>query len=132
MIIVHVCCHSHTLTHTGSSHEQSPGLPKGLDPNKTTFGAITLKGESAGSIVSPPKTMAEIEQEHSQGRELYKKSHNALEVGEMVDRDYDWSKFTKESLYGVATPHDNSGRQVRDALHWLTQAQRLVYADTSF
>ena len=42
----------------------------------------------------------------------------------MVDRDYDWSKFTKESLYGVPTPHDNSGIQVRDALHWLHLSQK--------
>lgn len=44
----------------------------------------------------------------------------------MVDRDYDWSKFTKESLYGVPTPHDNSGTQVRDALHWLHLSQKWV------
>ena len=53
-------------------------------------------------------------------------SHNAWEVGEMVDRNYDWSTFTKHSLYGVSSPHDNSGGQVRDALHWLHLAQRSV------
>lgn len=46
----------------------------------------------------------------------------------MVDRDYNWSVFTKESLYGVPTPHDNSGCQARDSLHWMTLEQRLVYA----
>ena len=62
----------------------------------------------------------------AQGRELYKCSHNAWGVGEMMDRKYDWSKFTKESLYGVPTPHDNSGSEVRNALHWLTDAQKWV------
>lgn len=112
----------------GSSHDQSSGLPEGMDPNKTTFGASTLKGESAGTIVSPPKSQAEIEQESGQGRELYKRSHNAWEVGEMMDRNYDWSKFTQQSLYGVPTPHDNSGSQVRSALHWLTDAQSVKRA----
>ena len=47
----------------------------------------------------------------------------------MMDRDYDWSKFTRESLYGVPTPHDNSGSQVRSALHWMPQ--RLVTIATT-
>ena len=50
-------------------------------------------------------------------------SHNAWDVGEMVDRDYDWSVFSKSSLYGVPTPHDNSGSQVKDALHWMNLDQ---------
>ena len=54
------------------------------------------------------------------------KSHNAWDVGEMVDRDYDWTVFTKDSLYGVPTPHDNSGSQARDSLHWLSLDQRLA------
>ena len=49
-------------------------------------------------------------------------------AGEMMDRDYDWSKFTKESLYGVPTPHDNSGSGVKSAMHWLHLARR--YVDT--
>lgn len=36
----------------------------------------------------------------------------------MVDRNYDWSKFTKDSLYGMETPHDNSGVLVGSALDW--------------
>ena len=44
--------------------------------------------------------------------------------GEMMDRDYDWTTFTKASLYGVPTPHDNSGTGVRNALHWLHIARR--------
>ena len=132
----HTCTRTHTHTyihtHTGSSHDQTPGLPKNTDPNQATFGTTTLRQESAGSIVSPPKSMADIERESEQGRELYKQSHNAWGVGELVDRNYDWSTFTKGSLYGVPTPHDNSGSQVRNALHWLHEAQRYVCASPRF
>ena len=44
----------------------------------------------------------------------------------MVDRDYDWSMFTRESQYGVATPHDNTGSGVKNAMHWMTDALRSV------
>ena len=47
-------------------------------------------------------------------------------VGEAVDRNYDWSKFTKSSLYGAPTPNDPTGKQVRNSLYWVTQAQRSV------
>lgn len=45
-------------------------------------------------------------------------SHNDWGIGEIIDRNYDWSKFTKQSLYGMETPHDNSGVQVSSALDW--------------
>lgn len=131
----------------GSSHDQSAGLPKHLDPIQVSFGLTTVKDESAGATVNPPKSVEEVDKEYAEGKELYKKvatfvqltwilptkhlstpyslkSHNDWGVGEIVDRDYDWSKFTKESLYGVPTPHDNSGTQVRDALHWLHLSQK--------
>lgn len=47
-------------------------------------------------------------------------------AGETIDRNYDWSKFTKSSLYGAPTPNDPTGKQVKTSLHWLTQAQRSV------
>ena len=40
-----------------------------------------------------------------------------------MDRNYDWSKFTKSSLYGVPTPHDNSGGGVKNSMHWLHLAK---------
>lgn len=55
---------------------------------------------------------------------MHLQSHNAWDVGEMMDRDYDWSVFSKASLYGVPTPHDNSGSQARDSLHWMSLEQR--------
>lgn len=35
-----------------------------------------------------------------------------------MDRQYDWSCFSRDSLYGVPTPHDNSGSGVKSALDW--------------
>lgn len=49
-------------------------------------------------------------------------------IGETMDRNYDWSKFTKSSLYGAPTPNDPTGKQVKTSLHWLTQAQKSVTA----
>ena len=45
-------------------------------------------------------------------------SHNDWGVGEVIDRNYDWSKFTKESLYGMETPHDNRGTLVKGTMDW--------------
>ena len=47
-------------------------------------------------------------------------------LGETMDRNYDWSKFTKSSLYGAPTPNDPTGKQVKNSLYWLTQAQKSV------
>lgn len=107
----------------GRSHDQSKGLPSGLHPEQTRFGRATIRDDSAGDIVSPQKSVQQVTRESQEGKELYKKSHNDYEVGEMMDRDYDWSKFTKGSLYGVPTPHDNSGSGVKSALHWLHLAR---------
>lgn len=115
----------------GSSHNQQPGLPAGFSPVNTTFGTPNLKGDSAGELVSPAKSALQVEQEELQGKEVYLLSHGKCNVGEMADRKYDWSKFTKDSLYGVPTPHDNTGSGVRNALHWLTLAQQSV-ATTNF
>lgn len=57
----------------GSSHDQSPGLPKQLDPSEMSFGITTLKDESAGATVNPPKSTEEVDKEFAEGRELYKK-----------------------------------------------------------
>ena len=57
----------------GTSHDQSPGLPKTVNPKETSFGITTLKNESAGATVNPPKSNEEVDKEHAEGRELYKK-----------------------------------------------------------
>lgn len=72
-----------------------------------------------------------MQREASVGHQLYVKSHDSYNVGEMVDRDYDWSVFTRDSQYGVATPHDNTGSGVKNAMHWMTDALRLVAVSPS-
>ena len=57
----------------GSCHDQSPGLPKHLDPSQMSFGVTTVKNESAGDTVNPPKSGVEVDNEYAEGRELYKK-----------------------------------------------------------
>ena len=45
-------------------------------------------------------------------------SHNDWDIGEQIDRDYDWSKYSKTGIYGMDTPHDNSGILVSNTLDW--------------
>lgn len=57
----------------GASHDQSPGLPKTLNPSQVSFGITTIKDESAGGTVNPPKSALEVDSEYAEGKELYKK-----------------------------------------------------------
>lgn len=114
---------SNKMSPLGKTPDQTANLPENLDLDKTTFGKTTVKEDYAGTIVNPPKTLDEVMADSQKGRELYKKSHNSLEVGEMVDRNYDWSKFTRDMMYGVPTPHDNTGIEVRKAMHWIADPQ---------
>lgn len=70
--------------------------------------------DTAGDILYPSKTCYEEGRE----RDPYRKNHSSKEVGGTVDRNYDWSKTDRKMAYGVPTPHDNSGVQVRDAMNW--------------
>ena len=65
--------HSKKNAPLGKSHDQTPCLPEGLDPMVKSFGAKTVKGESAGPLVSPMKSAKEVEEEYNVKRELYKK-----------------------------------------------------------
>ena len=57
----------------GTSHDQSPGLPKNLNPSQVSFGLPTVKDESAGATVNPPKSALEVDKEYAEGKELYKR-----------------------------------------------------------
>eukprot|EP00118_Oscarella_pearsei_P004229 m.17710 g.17710 ORF g.17710 m.17710 type:complete len:550 (+) comp27541_c0_seq1:45-1694(+) len=109
----------------GKSHDQTSALPKGMNLLETKFGQPTLINGNAAEMVSPNKTRLEVEQEAEMGKELYKKSHNTFEVGEMMDRKYDWTKISKDSSFGVPTPHDNDGIHVRKSLLWLHETQMM-------
>ena len=72
--------------------------------------------DTAGSILYPSN--AYYEREEGGERDPYRRNNSSKEVGGTVDRNYDWSKMDKGKAYGVPTPHDNSGMQVRDAMNW--------------
>ena len=48
------------------------------------YNIIHLSGDSAGILISPPKSKDEVEAESKLGKELYKISHYDYDVGEMV------------------------------------------------
>ncbi|KAJ8354475.1 hypothetical protein SKAU_G00220420 [Synaphobranchus kaupii] len=110
----------------GRSHDQSAGLPNGLDALRTTFGLKNLKGLTAGEIVNPSKTADQVERENQEGHQLYIRSHNSYFVGEPINRKYKWSQYVKESRFGVPSPHSNEGRAVAKSLNWINHASTLV------
>ncbi|XP_019581578.2 EF-hand domain-containing family member B [Rhinolophus sinicus] len=107
----------------GTSHDQTPGLPKGLDVLSTTFGRTVIREISAGDVVNPPKTYEEVFKEGKEGHDLYIVSHNDYYVGEAKNRKYNPSSFHRFNLYGVPTPHFNDGRNMAKSLYWLHELQ---------
>ncbi|XP_069769318.1 EF-hand domain-containing family member B isoform X2 [Narcine bancroftii] len=115
---------SHRRAPLGKSHDQTAGLPKGLNIYNTTFGKRVIKDITAGELVNPPKTRQQVYDESQSGHSLYIVTHNDYNVGEPVDRKYDWSRISKESTFGVETPFYNDGRMAAKSLHWLTEVQQ--------
>ncbi|XP_075403288.1 EF-hand domain-containing family member B [Tenrec ecaudatus] len=107
----------------GKSHDQAPGLPKGMDIINTTFGTSVIRELSAKDVVNPPKSYKEVLNEGKEGHELYVVSHNDYYVGEAKNRKYNPSSFHRFNLYGVPTPHFNDGRHMAKTLYWLHELQ---------
>uniref|UniRef100_A0A3P8U8V3 EF-hand domain-containing protein n=1 Tax=Amphiprion percula TaxID=161767 RepID=A0A3P8U8V3_AMPPE len=107
----------------GRSHDQHANLPTWYN-DKTTFGVKTLKGLNAGELINPSKTSEDIETDAKESHEAYIRNHNAYFVGEQIDRKYDWSHYSKDSSFGVPTPHCNDGRNIWKTLHWLEEPQK--------
>ncbi|XP_054450833.1 EF-hand domain-containing family member B [Pteronotus mesoamericanus] len=107
----------------GKSHDQSPGLPKGLDVLSTTFGTAVIRDISARDVVNPPKSYQEVFKEGREGHDLYIVSHNDYYVGEAKNRKYNPSSFHRFNLYGVPTPHFTDGRVMAKTLYWLHELQ---------
>lgn len=110
---------SHINGPLGKSHDQTPGLPSHLDKNRFTFGIRTEKDGSAGELVSPNKTRAQVSKESESGLHLYKITHADFLPGEQKDRNYIHGSFRKDLKYGIPTPHDNAGKHVRQTLKWV-------------
>ncbi|XP_072649023.1 EF-hand domain-containing family member B isoform X1 [Canis lupus baileyi] len=107
----------------GKSHDQTPGLPKGLDVLNMTFGTAVIRELSARDVVNPPKPYEEVVKEGKEGHDLYIVSHNDYYAGEAKNRKYNPSSFHRFNLYGVPTPHFNDGRAMAKTLYWLHDLQ---------
>ncbi|KAK2845032.1 hypothetical protein Q5P01_011691 [Channa striata] len=107
----------------GRSRNKGIGLPAWYN-DKTLFGIKTEKGFDVGEIINPPKKAEEVEKEAQEGHEAYVRSHNAYFVGERVDRKYDSSRYSKDSTFGIHTPHFDDGRNVCKTLRWVGETQK--------
>ncbi|KAM9187410.1 EF-hand domain-containing family member B [Dugong dugon] len=114
---------SHQRAPLGKSHDQTPGLPKGMDVINTTFGTAVIREFSARDVVNPPKSYKEVLKEGKEGHDLYIVSHNDYDVGEVKNRKYNPASFHRFGLYGVPTPHFNDGRTMAKTLYWLHELQ---------
>ncbi|KAK5862096.1 hypothetical protein PBY51_017526 [Eleginops maclovinus] len=105
------------------SCDQHVGLPPWAT-DKTTYGVKTIRGLDVGEIINPLKTAEELEREAQEGHESYIRSHNAYFVGERIDRKYEGGHYSKDSRFGIVTPHFNDGRNIGKTLHWLGETQK--------
>ncbi|XP_051008549.1 EF-hand domain-containing family member B [Acomys russatus] len=105
------------------SHDQTPGLPKGLDVTNTTFGTPIIRELTARDTVNPPKSFEDVFKEGEEGHNLYIVSHHDYFAGEAKNRKYNPASFHRFNLYGVPTPHFNDGRTMAKTLHWHHELQ---------
>lgn len=115
---------SHVRAPLGVSHDQSHGLPKGLNRDQFTFGIPTELDIGAGGLINPNKTYAEVEQESAVGMDLYRQTHSNFDVGEQLHRGYTSPSFHPDSKFGIPTPHNNAGIKVKKTLKWLHETQQ--------
>ncbi|XP_030605225.1 EF-hand domain-containing family member B [Archocentrus centrarchus] len=107
----------------GRSHVQRAEPPTSYD-DETTFGVQAMKGLSVREIINPSRTAEEVERDAEVAHEAYIRSHNAYFVGEQMNRKYDWTRHSKDSRFGIPTPHFNDGRNLGKTLHWLGESQK--------
>ncbi|CAG5126009.1 unnamed protein product, partial [Candidula unifasciata] len=100
----------------GKSYDQIPGLPKGLDPMKFTFGMPTPLDIGAGALINPNKNCDQVIKEASDNHDMYVKTHADFYPLERVCRNYTSSNFHPQNCYGLPTPHCNSGKTMKESL----------------
>lgn len=115
--------HSRKDQPLGKARDLSSCVPHGLDKLNTTFGKPTTFTGTAAECVNPNKTVEEIEEETNKFHDLYVASHLDYRVGELPNRKYDWSKFPKESTFGLPTPHTNNGEPTKRSLKWIHETK---------
>jgi len=117
------CYHSHVKAPLGKSHDQTSGLPSGLDKRSFTFGVPTQLDIGAGGLINPNKNYEQVFKEAAEGHELYVKSHADLYPLERVCRGYASENFHPEKKYGLPTPHCNDGKMTKETLTWIHETQ---------
>lgn len=123
---------SHQKAPLGRSHDQHSGLPVWFDDH-TIFGVKTSRGMDVRELLNPPKTSAEVEKEAQDAHQLYVHSHNSYFVGERINRKYDRPHFSRDSVFGLPTPHFDDGRNLAKTLHWIIPTQEMEPTlDSSF
>ncbi|VDI52398.1 Hypothetical predicted protein [Mytilus galloprovincialis] len=115
---------SHIRAPLGISHEQSHGLPRGLNRDQFTFGIPTELDIGAGGLINPNKTYAEVEAESAVGMELYRETHKNFDVGEKLHRGYTQPSFFPDKKFGIPTPHNNEGIKVKKTLKWMHETEQ--------
>ncbi|XP_068179079.1 EF-hand domain-containing family member B isoform X2 [Antennarius striatus] len=107
---------------TGQSLNRHVQLPPWCN-DKTTFGVKTVRGLDVHEIINPSKTAKEEERETQEG-------HNKNSVGEQLNRKYNCTNYSKDSRFGVLTPHFNDGRNVGKTLLWLGETNKFYNPKT--
>ncbi|KAL8617479.1 hypothetical protein ACOMHN_048117 [Nucella lapillus] len=115
---------SHVRAPLGVSHNQTPGLPKGLNRVHFTFGIPTELDAGAGGLINPNKTYAQVEDESAEAHDKYVFSHKDYYMSEKVNRSYTNPEFSPNNRFGKPTPHDVSGKMVRNTLKWTYETEK--------
>ncbi|XP_044151190.1 EF-hand domain-containing family member B [Bufo gargarizans] len=111
-------------TPLGKSHDQAAAFPADINFNESTFGRKYQRSLSAGVLINPSRSLREIEEDSGRGHDLYVVTHNDYDVGEIRNRKYDWTKYKKDTRFGIETPHFNDGRNVARSLRWLQEMKK--------
>lgn len=70
----------------GKSRDQTPGLPKAMNIECTTFGKPNLRKFTLGEVVFPLKTPGQVLYEDKAHHNMYRFSHQDYFPGERIDR----------------------------------------------
>lgn len=103
----------------GRSYAHNINFPSHMQQLDFRFGIESTRGESASTLVHGNPTSTSEDQ-----RRNYILSHGNYDPGEQRDRHYDWSKQSRDKMFGVATKHESNGSKVRESLQWKTEMAR--------
>ena len=83
-----------------------------------------ISDAGAGELINPNKTYARVEEESAMAHDKYVLTHKDYYVGERVDRSYTVPEFSAHSRYVKPTPHDVTGKMVRNTLKWTYETEK--------